>query len=177
KRNKNELKQESTTRDVSTSYGTLSPGLAGRKQKNAIDSGLAADEVTPFQLIELTFCSKSPGENKGNCRKQISPFVFYGSPIGVPPKRPLSLLRLLHEIRIDLNEQIKLNLRKEVWATFPRQDEAVKVAKGHANVHVFSYQDHVNGQRRFLVSTYKEFWRRYKSMDFKFRYHYESFRR
>ncbi|GAV76314.1 Herpes_UL52 domain-containing protein [Cephalotus follicularis] len=163
KRNKNELKQDSTTRDVSTSYGTLSPGSAGRKQKNATDE----------QLYTEKFYSKSPGENKGNCRKRISPLVFYGSPIGVPPKRPLSLLRLLHEIRIDLNEQTKLNLRKEVWATFPRQDEALKVAKGHANVHVFSYQDHVNGQRRFLVSTYKEFWRRYKSMDSKFRHHYE----
>lgn len=50
--------------------------------------------------------------------------------------------------------------RKEVWATFPKQDEAVRFAKTHPKVHVFSYQDHLNGQRRFLVSTYEEFWRR-----------------
>ncbi|KAB5516840.1 hypothetical protein DKX38_027488 [Salix brachista] len=43
--------------------------------------------------------------------KQISPVVFYGSPHGVPPKRPISLLRLLREIRIDLAEQQKSHLR------------------------------------------------------------------
>ncbi|KAJ6752628.1 DNA-DIRECTED PRIMASE / polymerase PROTEIN [Salix koriyanagi] len=46
-------------------------------------------------------------------------------------------------------------------------------AKEHADVRIFSYQDHHNGQRRFLVSTYTEFWRRYKNMDAKFRHHYE----
>lgn len=39
--------------------------------------------------------------------RQFSPIVFYGSPNGVPPKRPLSLLRLLREIRIDLSEERK----------------------------------------------------------------------
>ncbi|KAL7146256.1 hypothetical protein ABFS83_06G028200 [Erythranthe nasuta] len=97
--------------------------------------------------------------------------IFYGSPHGVPPKRPARLLRLLHEIRVDLAEQNKL--REEVWATFPRQDEALKFLKQHTNARVFSYQDHINGQRRFLVSTYEEFWRRYKEMTAKFRHHYE----
>ncbi|XP_050225138.1 uncharacterized protein LOC126674696 [Mercurialis annua] len=105
--------------------------------------------------------------------KRISPVVFYGSPNGVPPKRPISLLRLLREIRIDLAQQQESNLRTEVWATFPRQNEALNFAKEHVNVHVFSYQDHHNGQRRFLVSSFKEFWRRYKIMDPKFRHHYE----
>ncbi|VFQ67577.1 unnamed protein product [Cuscuta campestris] len=40
------------------------------------------------------------------------------------------------------------------------------------NARVFSYQDHLNGQRRFLVSTYEDFWRRYKNMNSK-RHHYE----
>ncbi|XP_022865174.1 DNA-directed primase/polymerase protein [Olea europaea var. sylvestris] len=111
-----------------------------------------------------------------NCKilgndKQFSPMVFYGSPHGVPPNRPARLLRLLHEIRVDLSEQTKL--REEFWATFPRQDEAIKYAKERSNARVFSYQDHMNGQRRFLVSTYKEFWRRYKDMNSKFRHHYE----
>lgn len=35
----------------------------------------------------------------------MSPIVFYGSPQGVPVKKPLSLLRLLREIRIDLKKQ------------------------------------------------------------------------
>lgn len=118
--------------------------------------------------------------------------MFYGSPNGVPPKRPLSLLRLLREIRIDLTEERKaisryVNVsissapgfqflleggrimamvfwfcfRKQVWATFPRQDEAIKFEKRHDNARVFSYQDHFSGQRRFLVSTYDEFWNRF----------------
>lgn len=52
-------------------------------------------------------------------------------------------------------------LRKEVWATFPRQDEAINFEKRHENVRIFSYQDHFSGQRRFLVSTYEEFWKRF----------------
>lgn len=101
-------------------------------------------------------------------RKQFSPLLFYGSPQGVPPKKPAHLLRLLHEIRVEHNK-----LRQDVWATFPRQEEAMKCCKEYAGSRVFSYQDHVNGQRRFLVSTYKEFWRRYKLMNPRFRHHYE----
>lgn len=177
--------------------------------------------------------------NKFNRQKEFSPVVFYGSPHGVPPKKPSrSFLRLLREIRIDLAAQKRLtsrylcislstlscfkkvlfscdtllqcdstlvfgSFRKEVWTTFPRQDEAMQFAKGHENVHVFSYQDHYSGQRRFLVSTYNDFWRRlpcpfrffilfhhmryyifyictafvsffrYKNMNPKFRHHYE----
>ncbi|KAK9145982.1 hypothetical protein Sjap_005885 [Stephania japonica] len=104
---------------------------------------------------------------------QFSPVVFYGSPDGVPAKRPTRLLRLLHEIRKDLFEQDSLNSRKVVWETFPRQDRAIEFMKKHPHASLFSYQDHINGQRRFLVSTYKEFWRRYKNMDPRFRHHYE----
>ncbi|PIN16283.1 hypothetical protein CDL12_11069 [Handroanthus impetiginosus] len=103
--------------------------------------------------------------------KQFSPVVFYGSPNGVPPKRPARLLRLLREIRVDLAEQDKL--REKIWATFPKQDQAMKFTKQHTNARVFSYQDHMTGQRRFLVSTYKEFWLRYKEIYSKFRHHYE----
>ncbi|XP_068635004.1 uncharacterized protein [Aristolochia californica] len=110
---------------------------------------------------------------KFNGRNQISPVVFYGSPHGVPAKRPLQLLRLLCEIRVDLTEQNEFNPRKDIWATFPKQDQAMSFAKNHTQVQIFSYQDHLNGQRRFLVTTYKEFWRRYKVMDSKFRHHYE----
>ncbi|XP_058085970.1 uncharacterized protein LOC131233321 isoform X2 [Magnolia sinica] len=110
---------------------------------------------------------------KFNSGKQISPVVFYGSPHGVPAKRPIKLLRLLREIHVDLTEENDLNPRDEVWATFPKQEQAMRFAKAHVKVYVFSYQDHLNGQRRFLVSTYTEFWRRYKNMDPKFRHHYE----
>lgn len=50
--------------------------------------------------------------------------------------------------------------RHEIWATFPRQDEAMKYVKKHTNARIFSYQDHANGQRRFLAATYEEFWKR-----------------
>ncbi|KAM0880001.1 hypothetical protein ACQ4PT_033872 [Festuca glaucescens] len=106
-------------------------------------------------------------------RKQMSPIVFYGSPQGVPVKKPMSLLRLLREIHIDLKKQTDLISRDVVWATFPRQDEAIRFSKEHADTKIFSYQDHFSGQRRFLVSTYEEFWRRYNNMDPQIRHHYE----
>ncbi|WOH15381.1 hypothetical protein DCAR_0934919 [Daucus carota subsp. sativus] len=81
------------------------------------------------------------------------------------------VLRLLHEIRDDISEQNAV--RNEVWVTFPRQEQAISYQKEHSNVFIFSYQDHVNGQRRFVVSSYKEFWRRYKNMNPKYRHHYE----
>ncbi|KAJ4705942.1 DNA-directed primase/polymerase protein-like [Melia azedarach] len=163
KRRKRKLKQEGSKNEVSPSSGVSSPGSAANGQKSVIDVQLCQEK-----LVSSTV--KVNGSTRG---KHISPIVFYGTPHGVPPKKPLSFLRLLREIRVDLSEQDASNLRKEVWATFPRQDEAIKFAKGHANVHIFSYQDHFNGTRRFLVSTYKEFWKRYKTMDPKFRHHYE----
>ncbi|KAK9292255.1 hypothetical protein L1049_020219 [Liquidambar formosana] len=163
KRNKAELKQESSTQEVSANSGIPPPGSTGQKQQN----------VTDLQLCTEKFSSTTIKANNFSHGKHISPVIFYGSPHGVPPKRPYSLLRLLREIRVDLTEQNQSNLRREVWATFPRQDEAMKFVKEHTNVHVFSYQDHLNGQRRFLVSTYKEFWRRYKNLNPKYRHHYE----
>jgi len=61
----------------------------------------------------LAFQLKSAIAKTKSCtnRKQISPVVFYGSPQGVPPKKPTRLWRLLHEIRIDLSQRNKQNLR------------------------------------------------------------------
>ncbi|KAH7853289.1 hypothetical protein Vadar_000944 [Vaccinium darrowii] len=158
KANKHKLKQRdpSPIEEVSGFSDTSPLGSAPKRQQHA---------------AYVQFSSTTNNSNKFNKRKHFSPVVFYGSPHGVPPKRPAKLLRLLREIQVDLSEQIKL--REEVWATFPRQDEAMKYAKEHAHVRVFSYQDHMNGQRRFLVSTYEEFWRRYKNMNPRFRHHYE----
>ncbi|GAB4858323.1 hypothetical protein Ancab_009796 [Ancistrocladus abbreviatus] len=164
KSSKSKLKQERSPRiEGSASMGLQSPPSMGQSKQNTSDVHLSLERPGPVTDQGKKFSA-------GN---QISPVIFYGSPHGVPPKRPSSLLRLLREIRIDLAEKHKSYLRKEVWATFPRQDEAMKFAKEHTNVRVFSYQDHYNGQRRFLVSTYKEFWQRYKNMDPKFRHHYE----
>lgn len=79
--------------------------------------------------------------------------------------------------RIYLNpsfpEALKFKEGKEVWFTFPKQNEAIKFAKRQEDVHLFCYQDHLNGYRRFLVTTYTEFWQRYKTMDSKTRHFYE----
>ncbi|CAI0546465.1 unnamed protein product [Linum tenue] len=159
KRSKSKSKQRSGIHAIS---GTPSPSSAEPRKKTATDALVLKENVA------------STSKSKGlRCGKQISPVVFYGSPNGVPPKRPISLLRLLREIRVDLSEQGKEDLRKEVWATFPRQNEAMNFAKEHHNVRIFSYQDHIHGQRRFLVSTYHEFWKRYQNMESKFRHHYE----
>ncbi|KAL8049581.1 hypothetical protein ABFX02_06G028500 [Erythranthe guttata] len=145
----------------------ISPPQSAIREKRKVKRKLK-QEHSPQQQKSTISESKCANPKNG---KQFSPMIFYGSPHGVPPKRPARLLRLLHEIRVDLAEQNKL--REEVWATFPRQDEALKFLKQHTNARVFSYQDHINGQRRFLVSTYEEFWRRYKEMTAKFRHHYE----
>lgn len=154
------MKQNDTLEKLSTSSDIFSSRSKGKVQ-NATDVELCLQNTS-------SSTTKIQSLKKGS---QFSPLVFYGSPHGVPPKRPARLLRLLNEIRVDFNEQNKLS--QDIWATFPRQDEAMKYAKEQTDARVFSYQDHVNGQRRFLVSTYKEFWRRYKTMNPKFRHHYE----
>ncbi|KAF3796650.1 DNA-directed primase/polymerase protein [Nymphaea thermarum] len=168
---------------------------------------------------EKGFSSASISRKLNRGFKQISPGVFYGSPLGAPAKNPHQLLRLLNDTD-DLSKRTELIIRyftfrrcwtvvdligacinvftylehqrfsqfsllhmvplltytaykRGVWLTFPRQDDAIKFADSHEDVSVFSYQDHLSGQRRFLVSSYEEFWQRYSSMDSKFRHHYE----
>ncbi|GAB2221973.1 hypothetical protein Droror1_Dr00013170 [Drosera rotundifolia] len=163
KGSRSRLKAKSPRKEACTSSGLQSP-LSARQSVDGLSN------IRPSSKKLSTVTDEA---NVNSAGRQISPVLFYGSPHGVPPKKPSSLLRLLREIRIDLAEKHKSNLRKEVWATFPRQEEAIKFAEQHTNVRIFSYQDHFNGMRRFLVSTYEEFWRRYKHMDPKFRHHYE----
>ncbi|URE06808.1 coiled-coil domain-containing protein 111 [Musa troglodytarum] len=147
----------------------------GRGRRGWAEASLTAYKNLSYKRCHLSFqlgaCTSVAIKLKSG--KQISPIVFYGSPHGAPIKRPSRLLRLLHEIRIDLKEDNDLILREELWTTFPRQEEAISFLKAHAQFKLFSYQDHLNGQRRFLVSTYSEFWRRYRCMDPKLRHHYE----
>ncbi|MCL7042984.1 hypothetical protein MKW94_021432, partial [Papaver nudicaule] len=123
-------------------------GSSKQGQKDAANMQLCVEKLSSTKINPIKFSS----------HKQISPVVFYGSPHGVPAKKPRRLLQLLREIRNDLSEENDLNTRKKVWATFPRQDQAIEFAKTRSHVRLFSYQDHLNGQRRFLVSTYMEFW-------------------
>ncbi|XP_030533169.1 DNA-directed primase/polymerase protein isoform X3 [Rhodamnia argentea] len=167
KRVKRKWQEGSSVHEGSTS-SALSPGSSGQRHDEATDVQLCGEKLGSATIRAHKFSQRRRGLH-------ISPVVFYGSPNGVPPKRPSSLLRLLNEIRVDLAAQNSSKLRslKEIWTTFPRQEEAMKFAKAHPQVHVFSYQDHCNGQRRFLVSSYQEFWKRYNTMDPKLRHHYE----
>ncbi|XP_028799436.1 DNA-directed primase/polymerase protein isoform X3 [Neltuma alba] len=174
KRTKSRLDQGSSTHKISPHSDLLSPKSVVKERKSPTTStispsGQAIGVQSSIEKIKSVI-AKANGFSHG---KHVSPVVFYGSPHGVPPKRPVRYWRLLHEIRLDLFEKNKSGSREEVWVTFPRQDEAMEFAKGQDHVRIFSYQDHFSGQRRFLASTYTEFWRRYKNMDSKLRHHYE----
>ncbi|KAK2983582.1 hypothetical protein RJ640_023116 [Escallonia rubra] len=170
------LQQVSSVKEASTSSDMPSAGSSGRTQQHStvspshMQNVYTASTSNCLEPMKFSFIFGTPAVKSGS---RFSPLVFYGSPHGIPLKRPAHWLRLLHEIRVDLSEQNKLRYLEGVWSTFPRQDDAMKYAKDQVDVHVFSYQDHVNGQRRFLVSTYKEFWQRYKNMNSRFRHHYE----
>uniref|UniRef100_A0A7N1A273 DNA-directed primase/polymerase protein n=1 Tax=Kalanchoe fedtschenkoi TaxID=63787 RepID=A0A7N1A273_KALFE len=163
-RERKRSKREPRHHDTSGQSDSPASVSVERRYKNA----KGAAELLADKLI-----SKSTEANKINSRKQFSPIVFYGSPRGLPPKRQSRLLRLLHEIRSDISDHSNLESPREVWATFPRQEEAINFSKEHQNIRIFSYQDHFSGQRRFLVSSYKEFWRRYKGIKANHRHHYE----
>lgn len=114
----------------------------------------------------------------GRRGNEVSPGVFYGSAAGKPAQRPPQLIRLLNEIQNDLASQTTPSRREAIWATFPRQDQAVQFADSHGgqDLAVFQYQDHLTGQRRFLTTTYNEFWRRYNKMRSGWKHHYEIIR-
>ncbi|KAG0605264.1 hypothetical protein M758_9G044200 [Ceratodon purpureus] len=114
----------------------------------------------------------------GRRGNEVSPGVFYGSAGGKPAQRPPQLIRLLNEIQNDLASLSTPSGREAIWATFPRQDQAVQFADSHGgqDLAVFQYQDHLSGQRRFLTTTYNEFWRRYNKMRSGWKHHYEIIR-
>ncbi|KAI9159989.1 hypothetical protein LWI28_004026 [Acer negundo] len=117
KRRKTKLKKEGSKHGVSTSFTTPSPGSAGHGQKSATD---IQSSMETLGLSTVKVSNSIPG-------KQISPVIFYGTPHGVPPKRPLSLLRLLHEIRLDLSEHHKSNLRyKSMDSKFRHHYEVIQ---------------------------------------------------
>ncbi|KAI3884604.1 hypothetical protein MKX03_000602 [Papaver bracteatum] len=164
KKSRSNSKSVSLAQDEASADARIThSGLSRQGQKDAANMQLCVEKLTSTEINPVKFSS---------C-KHISPVVFYGSPHGVPAKKPRRLLQLLREIHNDLSEENDLNSRNKVWATFPRQDQAIEFAKTRSHVRLFSYQDHLNGQRRFLVSTYTEFWQRYKHMESRYRHHYE----
>ncbi|KAI5062827.1 hypothetical protein GOP47_0021374 [Adiantum capillus-veneris] len=155
---------------VKSSLASRSPKTPLRKA--ASDSGhdykeiYFADEFVTPDLKNLT---------SNSLTKEVSPGVFYGSPVGKCSKRPPQVLRLLHEIRRDLASEGYYTSRNAIWATFGKQDQAMQFVQSHGSkdLALFVYQDHFSGQRRFLATTYKEFWCRYELIPQDHRHHYE----
>ncbi|KAF6162166.1 hypothetical protein GIB67_008295 [Kingdonia uniflora] len=174
KKTREKLNKECLAKRKDASFPGFSPlESPTQRQKSCTD---VHPKVGFIALRLFSFIPLSAEENKAikySRARRISPVVFYGSPRGVQTKKPTRLLQLLHEIHDDLSEENDLSSRKAIWATFPVQAYAIEFAKKHPQTRLFSYQDRLSGQRRFLVSTYKEFWRRYKNMDSRFRHHYE----
>lgn len=56
-----------------------------------------------------------------------------------------------------------LLFRNATWATFAKQDQAIQYLQSDKSkeLALFVYQDRVTEQRRFLATTYKEFWCRF----------------
>ncbi|KVI07144.1 hypothetical protein Ccrd_014492 [Cynara cardunculus var. scolymus] len=104
KTKKQKVKQEKLHEDPSTSTDFTSAGSDGKKQQSStnMQNLCQMDWHALFQ-----FCTPTVGKRNFNNGSQFSPVVFYGSPQGVPPKRPARLLRLLHEIRVELAAQHK----------------------------------------------------------------------
>jgi hypothetical protein len=71
--------------------------------------------------------------------------------------------------------------RAEPWKIFPRQEFAFQWADSQAgvvpkNLAYFSFEDSKSGTRKFLISSYEEFWRRYLKVRDGERHYYEIIR-
>ncbi|XP_024523407.1 DNA-directed primase/polymerase protein [Selaginella moellendorffii] len=109
--------------------------------------------------------------------REIAAGIFYGAPRGGGHQQPPRLLHLLRDIRSDLGQESTPIAAGDAWATFARQEQALQYADCHRHgLAVFTYQDHTTGQRRFLVTSHLEFWRRYEKMHGSLRHHYEIIR-
>lgn len=79
-----------------------------------------------------------------------------------------------------LKRKASLQQRDVMWRQFHTQQEAFDFADQEdpdgEYLRVFSQELESNGSRKFLVSSYVEFWRRYKDIPQKFRHFYEIIR-
>ncbi|GBG82877.1 hypothetical protein CBR_g36403 [Chara braunii] len=114
---------------------------------------------------------------------RIQPLVFYSSK---NKNKTLEMMRLFWRIQSDLqgqpDKEADVNRGAKMWQIFPRQDMAFQFCDAHqqeaggGKLSVFVFEEHFMGQRRFLVTTYEEFWRRYNHMAPDHRHHYEIIR-
>lgn len=87
------------------------------------------------------------------------------------------VLRFLANVRERAASQNRL---KSVWRAFPTQAKAFECAdredpSGY-ELRIFSFELSYTGKRKFLVTSYVEFWRRYNAMPPLHRHYYEIIR-
>jgi DNA-directed primase/polymerase protein len=115
-------------------------------------------------------------------RKALAPASFYPSRGhgGIKDERQIRVDSYVLEYMRRLKQKASLQQRDVMWRQFHTQQEAFDFADQEdpdgEYLRVFSQELESNGSRKFLVSSYVEFWRRYKDIPEKFRHFYEIIR-
>eukprot|EP00976_Prorocentrum_cordatum_P090012 1187938-Prorocentrum_minimum.AAC.3 len=151
----------STTPDVPARPDTSSSSYTRAKQDGSSDSG-PAKPVDDFEL---------------------DADAFYGSAEQRRRATHPAVLRFLANVEANAGASSSggRSSRAAPWKVFPRQEFAFQWADSQAGVDCkrlayFSFEDATSGTRKFLISSYEEFWRRYQNMPPEQRHHYEIFR-
>lgn len=115
-------------------------------------------------------------------RKALAPASFYSSRVNqkIQDARKIRVDRYVMEYMRRLKQKASLQQRDVMWRQFHTQQEAFDFADQEdpdgEYLRVFSQELESNRSRKFLVSSYVEFWRRYKDIPEKFRHFYEIIR-
>lgn len=116
-------------------------------------------------------------------RKALAPTSFYSSSSRCSIKkddRQTHVDLFVMEYMRRLKNKALLKQRDVLWRQFHTQQDAFDFADREdpdgEYLRVFSQELESNGSRKFLVSSYVEFWRRYKDIPQKFRHFYEIIR-
>jgi len=113
-------------------------------------------------------------------RKALAPSSFYSSRGQSKDARQIRVDTYVMEYMRRLKQKASLQQRDVMWRQFPTQQQAFDFADQEdpdgEHLRVFSQELESNGSRKFLVSSYVEFWRRYKDIPLKFRHFYEIIR-
>ncbi|KAK3238400.1 hypothetical protein CYMTET_51584 [Cymbomonas tetramitiformis] len=115
-------------------------------------------------------------------QKALQPSSFYGS----NAKRMDAVHSMIVHFLANVARSVASKSTKggsgadRLWRTFPRQEFAFRAADSQGaeleHVAYFSYEEVGTGRRRFLISSYTEFWRRYLRMRAEDRHYYEILR-
>lgn len=116
-------------------------------------------------------------------RKTLPATSFYSTPgLGAVRKdeRQTRVDMYVMKYMQRLKHKASLQQRDVLWRQFHTQQDAFNFADEEdpqgEYLRVFSQELESNGSRKFLVSSYVEFWRRYKDIPQKFRHFYEIIR-